>query len=39
LHIEQQKEVVNAAFREIIDNYVLPVQGAGTAARDPRNDT
>ena len=39
LHIEQQKEVVNAAFREIIDNYVLPVQGAGKAARDPRNDT
>jgi 2-oxoglutarate dehydrogenase E1 component len=39
LHIEQQKEVVNAAFREIIDNYVLPVQGASGAARDPRNDT
>lgn len=39
LHIQQQKEVVNAAFREIIDNYVLPVQGAGKAARDPRNDT
>ena len=39
LHNEQQKEVVDAAFREIIDNYVLPVQGAGKAARDPRNDT
>jgi 2-oxoglutarate dehydrogenase E1 component len=38
LHNEQQKEVVNAAFREIIDNYVLPVQRAGRAARDPRND-
>jgi 2-oxoglutarate dehydrogenase E1 component len=27
LHIEQQKEVVNAAFREITDNLVRPVQG------------
>ncbi len=39
LHNEQQKEVVNAAFREITDNYVLPVRGAGRAKRDPRNDT
>jgi 2-oxoglutarate dehydrogenase E1 component len=38
LHNQQQKEVVNAAFREIIDNYVLPVQRAGRAVRDPRND-
>ncbi len=38
LHNQQQKEVVDAAFREIIDNYVLPVQRAGRAVRDPRND-
>jgi len=38
LHNQQQKEVVNAAFGEIIDNYVLPVQRAGRAVRDPRND-
>jgi 2-oxoglutarate dehydrogenase E1 component len=38
LHNQQQKEVVNAAFSEIIDNYVLPVQRAGRAVRDPRND-
>ncbi len=38
LHNQQQKEVVDAAFREIIDNYVLPVQRAGRAVHDPRND-
>ena len=39
LHNEQQKEVVNAAFREIMDNLVLPVQGTGRAARKPRGNS
>jgi len=29
LHAEQQKELVAAAFSEITDNLVLPVQGTG----------
>jgi 2-oxoglutarate dehydrogenase E1 component len=29
LHLEQQKEVINAAFAGIADNVVLPVQGSG----------
>jgi hypothetical protein len=33
LHNEQQKEVVNAALREITDNLVVPVQGTARAAR------
>src|SRR3989338_4397654 len=33
LHNEQQKAVVNAAFGEITDNLVLPVQGTGKARR------
>ena len=33
LHNEQQKEVINAAFREITDNLVVPVQGTARAAR------
>ncbi|HZP91403.1 MAG TPA: 2-oxoglutarate dehydrogenase E1 component [Burkholderiales bacterium] len=36
LHIQQQKEVVDAAFREVTDNFVQPVQGAGKAMRKPR---
>jgi 2-oxoglutarate dehydrogenase E1 component len=36
LHNEQQKAVVNAAFAEITDNLVLPVQGLGRAGRKPR---
>jgi 2-oxoglutarate dehydrogenase E1 component len=33
LHNEQQKEVVNAAFREIADNLVVPLQGTARAVR------
>ena len=36
LHNEQQKAVVDAAFGEITDNLVLPVQGTGKARRRPR---
>jgi hypothetical protein len=32
LHLEQQKEVINAAFADITDNVVLPVQGTGRVA-------
>jgi 2-oxoglutarate dehydrogenase E1 component len=37
LHNEQQREVVDAAFRPVTDNLVRPVQGTGTAPRRPRN--
>src|SRR5688572_4822492 len=33
LHVEQQKELVDAAFAPLTDNLVMPVQGAG---RKPR---
>ncbi len=33
LHNEQQKQVVDAAFREVTDNAVLPVQGTARASR------
>ncbi len=33
LHVEQQKELVEAAFAEITDNLVLPVQGTGRKGR------
>ncbi|HEY6241554.1 MAG TPA: hypothetical protein VIW78_12060, partial [Burkholderiales bacterium] len=33
LHNEQQKELVDAAFRPVTDNLVRPVQGTGRAAR------
>ena len=36
LHNEQQKAVIDAAFGEITDNLVLPVQGTGRARRRPR---
>ncbi len=39
LHNEQQKEVVNAAFREITDNLVVPVQGTARAAPKPRDNS
>jgi len=32
LHNEQQKELVDAAFRPVSDNLVRPVQGMGRAA-------
>jgi 2-oxoglutarate dehydrogenase E1 component len=37
LHNEQQKEVVDAAFRPVTDNLVRPVQGTGRAPRRARN--
>ena len=33
LHNEQQKELIEAAFAELTDNLVLPVQGAGRKKR------
>jgi 2-oxoglutarate dehydrogenase E1 component len=33
LHNEQQKELVDAAFRPVTDNLVRPVQGTGRAPR------
>jgi len=33
LHAEQQKELVDAAFAEITDNLVLPVQGTGSQGK------
>jgi 2-oxoglutarate dehydrogenase E1 component len=38
LHNEQQKALVNAAFGEITDNLVVPVQGTGKAVRKTRRD-
>jgi 2-oxoglutarate dehydrogenase E1 component len=35
LHNEQQKELVDAAFRPVTDNLVRPVQGMGRAPRKP----
>ncbi len=34
LHNEQQKELVDAAFRPVIDNLVRPMQGTGRAPRN-----
>src|SRR5216683_1250750 len=34
LHNEQQKELVDAAFRPVTDNLVRPVQGTGRAPRE-----
>ena len=36
LHNEQQKQLVDAAFAEITDNLVVPVQGTGRKARKAR---
>jgi hypothetical protein len=33
LHNEQQKELVDAAFRPVTSNLVRPVQGTGRAPR------
>jgi 2-oxoglutarate dehydrogenase E1 component len=33
LHNEQQKELVDAAFRPVTDNLVRPVQGTARATR------
>jgi hypothetical protein len=35
LHNEQQKELVDAAFRPVTDNLVRLVQGMGRAPRKP----
>jgi 2-oxoglutarate dehydrogenase E1 component len=39
LHNEQQKMLVDAAFGDITDNLVLPVQGTGRKARKPKRST
>jgi 2-oxoglutarate dehydrogenase E1 component len=39
LHNEQQKMLVDAAFADLTDNLVLPVQGTGRKARKPKRNT